>query len=448
MRQISKWVVGGLLVCQVLVGCQVHFPENTPSGGSLSTLKANTSLVTPTEASLSHEDYVKLSAQTIVDDLQAGDPQSLNTFVEWGKSQPEYYPGSRNAIARQVQTLAHPKLNVSQQEQLTQLQTLPVKAVQQEAYKPVNFDTDQGNHPNKLAEWWYYTGHLKTSAGTPYGYELCFFRVAPVIYFAHVAVTDETHQKFTYERNFYRPSRVKLSRTRTDIRYDNQQSEQNDRFGFKINGTVGPFNFDLTMKNQKEPLMINGNGLIDMPEGLDSYYYSLTRLTTEGTLTINGKKEPVTGQSWMDHQWGHFYALRIGWDWFSFQMEDGSEYNLFGFRRRNGQRLKRYVNLINSRNQPIHGEEFKIDRLQWWKSPKTGRLYVTKWKVTVPQTQEVFEIEAVQPDQEVAATKIYDVAPTYWEGRCQITKIRADGTRVPGFGYTEHMSYAQQMGAD
>jgi hypothetical protein len=31
-------------------------------------------------------------------------------------------------------------------------------------------------HPETAAEWWYYTGHLRTAAGSEYGFELTFFR--------------------------------------------------------------------------------------------------------------------------------------------------------------------------------------------------------------------------------------------------------------------------------
>jgi predicted secreted hydrolase len=408
----------------------------------------------PLPASFNEKQYLDLSVKTILEDLDQGSEASLQAYLDWGKSQPEYFKGSRNAIGAQVaQTLRSRSANAGRfagrVAEIDALLKTPVKGVSPEAYKPIDFNRDQGAHKSKLAEWWYYTGHLQTAEGRPYGYELCYFRVAPVINFAHLAVTDEKNQTFTYERNFYRPSAVNFSSEKNKVGYGPLLSDQVGPFAYTLQFPLGGrFKLNLRMESEKQPLMINGNGLIDMPEGLDSYYYSVTRMKTVGTLEVDGKAFPVTGQSWMDHQWGHFVALRIGWDWFSFQMDDGSEYNLFGFRKRNGEKLERYVNGLDSRSKPIHGEGFKIERLQWWKSPKTGRLYVTRWRVHLPQTGESFEVEAVQADQEVAATKPYDIAPTYWEGRCKITKIRPDGSRVSGMGYTEHFDYTQQIGAD
>jgi hypothetical protein len=41
-------------------------------------------------------------------------------------------------------------------------------------------------------------------------------------------------------------------------------------------------------------------------------------------------RPPVSGQSWMDHQWGAFnFASGAGWDWFSIQLSNGQQYMLY-----------------------------------------------------------------------------------------------------------------------
>lgn len=393
------------------------------------------------------KDYIKLTKETILDELKTGDAKSLQTFIQWGKTQKEYFKGSRNIIAKQLinQMPLQFQTTSNYVQQLEQLIKSPQKQFEAKDVRPINFNIDQGKHLNKLSEWWYYNGHMNTVDGRKYGYELCFFRVAPVIYFAHIAVTDENKNEFKYKRSFFRPKRVAIKTKTNDIRYGDWVAEQIATYRYRIEGTVENFKFDLNLDLTKEPMIINGNGLIDMPEGTNSYYYSLTRLNTRGFLTIDGQKTPVSGQSWMDHQWGNFIAWRIGWDWFSFQMDDGTEYNLFGFRKRNGKKLKRYVNVHNAVSVSDHSMGFKIKRLKWWTSPKTGRLYVTKWKVTIPQRQETFIVEATNQDQEVASRDWYDLAPTYWEGSCNVTKIKADGTKVKGQSYVEHFDYTKKV---
>jgi predicted secreted hydrolase len=77
----------------------------------------------------------------------------------------------------------------------------------------LKFPADHAAHPDYRTEWWYYTGHLQTTTGKRYGYELTFFRhrvdssgptinpskwFADNVYMAHMAITDETAKLFIY----------------------------------------------------------------------------------------------------------------------------------------------------------------------------------------------------------------------------------------------------------
>ena len=57
------------------------------------------------------------------------------------------------------------------------------------------------------------------------------------------------------------------------------------------------FSIDLTCVSKK-PVAIHGQrGIIEMGGGGGSFYYSKTRMDVEGTLTVDGTKEPVTGMA-------------------------------------------------------------------------------------------------------------------------------------------------------
>lgn len=367
-------------------------------------------------------------------------PETKKSFIEWKTESKE---------ALEIKKLAAKNLNnisILNNSELNKIDS-ETNTLKAEAFKPIDFSKDQGNHMSKLTEWWYYNGHLKSDDGKEFGYEFCIFRGSPIVYFAHVAITDVNGNKFNYIREFYPPTKVKMNKEKANINYSNEQIvEQIGDFSYRIKGKINQSSLDLklTLENKK-PLMINGNGLIDMPEGIDSYYYSLTRLKTEGTISNNGIVSNVKGTSWMDHQWGNFYVLRTGWDWFSFQMNDGTDYNLFSFRSRKDQTLKQFVNVTDSQNKSFTGSKMSLKRLSWWTSPNTSDLYVNKWEVNLPERNEKFIVEAQIDNQEVYPTKAYDIAPTYWEGSCNITKIMPDGTEIKGLGYIEHFPYKQMI---
>ena len=61
--------------------------------------------------------------------------------------------------------------------------------------------------------------------------------------------------------------------------------------------------------------------------GNASYYYSLPRLVTQGTITVGGETFTVSGASWMDHEFSTsaLPANAQGWDWFGLQFDDDQE---------------------------------------------------------------------------------------------------------------------------
>ena len=82
-----------------------------------------------------------------------------------------------------------------------------------------SFPQDHGTHNDFQTEWWYYTGHLRTSNGRTFGYQVTFFRQAVAheaaalnpsrwtlrhIYFAHFALTDEGGEQFRFAEKISR----------------------------------------------------------------------------------------------------------------------------------------------------------------------------------------------------------------------------------------------------
>ena len=99
-------------------------------------------------------------------------------------------------------------------------------------------------------------------------------------------------------------------------------------------------NLDLNLAALKPPVLQGDRGYSRKgPEpGNASYYFSLTRLATEGTVTVDGKPFTVDGLSWMDHEWSTsaLGAEQVGWDWFSIQLDDNAELMVFQLRRADG----------------------------------------------------------------------------------------------------------------
>jgi len=344
---------------------------------------------------------------------------------------------------------------------------------------PFTFPHDHGAH-RSVCEWWYWNGHFTTDDGArSYGFELCFFKALEGVKVCHVALTDETNQTFEYERFYCLPIDGRAARGKLDLRFrkrdlvicrrdpvcwaSGHDASSANKHAHVIHGEVGNITFEFDLASMgKAPLPINGDGIIDMPEGGNSWYYSLTKLNLKGTLTLadsDGSEvsSAVSGQAWMDHQWGKFYVLRRGWDWFSFQMDDDSEYNLFAMRRGISARVRygvpsaeTYANTIDANECHRHvgglatPHNVEVRPLVLWQG-KTGR-FATCWEVIVHPWGESFLVRARVDDQEVGSGPL-DPLATYWEGSCDVWRRNANGELVRGLAYIEHMPYPDEFEA-
>lgn len=279
------------------------------------------------------------------------------------------------------------------------------------------------------------------SSGKSYSYELCLFRRFPLIYFAHISFTDETGRVFTFVRKFYPFFKVKFAKQTANVSYGKKQIiEQLSNTRFRIKGKLKNVQFDLLLELEKNPFILNGNGKINM-EGGKSFYFSLTRLKTSGSIIKESNLIPVTGISWMDHQWGNFRVIKRNWDWFSFQMDDNTDYNLYSFRNKKNKTLKQFANILDEKSKPYLQRKMIISRDDWWQSQKTLHWYATSWKITIPEQKDTFFITAKMKNQELFSKNKFDFLPSYWEGACTVTKKTADGKLVHGTGFTEQFPF-------
>ena len=72
--------------------------------------------------------------------------------------------------------------------------------------------------------------------------------------------------------------------------------------------------------------------------GNASYYYSYTRLPTQGLVRVGDHSFAVSGASWLDREWSTS-ALgpdQRGWDWFALQLDDGRDFMFYRLRRNDG----------------------------------------------------------------------------------------------------------------
>ena len=310
-----------------------------------------------------------------------------------------------------------------------------------EAGPDISFPDDEGLHVSKLIEWWYYTGHFQSDDNRSFGFELCFFRFTPFIYFAHAAVTDIDGGKIHYIRKIFPAPSVSIKRGGLDLTYGQWGGKATGSFSYDIWADTPDFSFQFQLQSVKPPMLIGDSGIIEMGVDRPSYYYSLTRNAATGTITLNGEKHQVSGMGWMDHQWGNFFMSCIwGWDWFSLQLDNNMELNIFCFKDSQGMQTNPFVEILNPDNSNELLREVELTPLSWWRSPTTHIKYPSGFHIFLPEKNYHFDIIPKLKSQEIPANRFSPDFIDYWEGACSVSG-NLDGVSVVGKAYNELCGY-------
>ena len=159
---------------------------------------------------------------------------------------------------------------------------------------------------------------------------------------------------------------------------------------------------------------------------------------------VDGEMVAVTGASWMDHEFGTTFleASQVGWDWFSLQLDDGSDLMLFQLRRTSGEpdphSSGTWVDAAGVATG-LRAGEFTLVPGRRWSSPSSEAVYPLEWRIELPGREARLDISAVVDAQELdmgASTGLI-----YWEGAVTVSG-QVDDRAVSGRGYLEMTGYA------
>jgi predicted secreted hydrolase len=338
-------------------------------------------------------------------------------------------------------------------------------AVAKPGYRYV-FPRDHGPHPSYQTEWWYYTGRLTGESGRSYGYQLTFFRrgidAAGVrnnpskwalknLFLAHFAITDETERTFSFAEKTTRPGGKAAGADAKRFKVWNGPWFSEEKNGVIVLSAVSEDrSIMLRLKPSRAPVIHGPDGVSRKGPGKaqTSHYYSMPRMETTGTLTINKRLETVTGLSWMDHEFGsnQLSEEQVGWDWFGIHLDNGMDLMLYRMRRSDGTvEPVSSGTLIHADGRSVH---LPIDAITYsirdtWTSSKTRTVYPSRWVIAVPEHGIELSITPTVADQELVTAQSTRV--TYWEGSVAV-KGRVGDTEVSGHGYAELTGYAESLG--
>jgi predicted secreted hydrolase len=340
---------------------------------------------------------------------------------------------------------------------------------------PVQFPRDDAPH-DRLTEWWYYTGHLRSFDGHRFGFEFVVFRAErggfPVTWASHLGLTDEGGRAFHYAQrseigaqvdhvpggpggpsgfafviagsNAVHPS-APVGSPWTMAGEGGMDTLSATAVGKEVDGDpISSFGIDLALSARKPPVLQDGDGWIDFGPAGSSYYVSRTDMAASGTIVLGDKVLSVDGTAWFDHQWGDFISVGGGgWDWFAVNLDDGTDIMISLVRAADGSYPLAYGTVVDAagRSRHLGGHDIDVRSTDSWLSPATGARYPAGWRLRLASEGLDISLQPSVPQQELDTRATTGVV--YWEGSQRVTGTR-DAAPVGGEAYVELTGYADR----
>ena len=306
----------------------------------------------------------------------------------------------------------------------------------------VSLPNDEGAHSSSV-EWWYFNGHLTDDAGNQYSYHFVAFQtkstdgVTP-----HLLQLGWADHARGVHLTAEKPALLMVDPTpgRFDIAVSGWRM-RGDGSVYDLTFDVGQYAVDLRAASAKPAALHQDTGLVSLGRAGDTFYYSRTRLQVSGTITLAGRRLPVRGVSWMDHQWGEVSGQQVGWDWLSLQLNDGSELVAALVWDPDGHEpIAQYGTYVrpDGSAHSLEGSDIVLTALGSWTSPTTGAVYPMGWRLAIGSLAMSVDLDPVQRDAEFGDSSYAPAA--YWEGAVSVTGHK-EGQAVSGVGFVELVGY-------
>jgi predicted secreted hydrolase len=189
---------------------------------------------------------------------------------------------------------------------------------------------------------------------------------------------------------------------------------------------------DLDFESEGPVLNYAGTGEFDML-GARQHEFALPSLRTTGTLTVQGRTHRVSGESWLDRQWGE---LPLGnsnhWTWMNLSLSNGDKvaiWDTVGDKKENS-----WATVLHPDGsyelaavKPLAGGAHRF-----WTSPNSGNSYPTRWRVQIPSLKADLDVRITGTEaQELGSRPLVRL-----EGTATTTGTY-EGKRVTGHNFVE-----------
>jgi len=142
--------------------------------------------------------------------------------------------------------------------------------------------------------------------------------------------------------------------------------------------------------------------------GAPIHEFALPAMSITGALTIDGKGYPISGESWLDRQWGAIPDLSRGrWCWGNLSMPNGDKIVIWDTVIGNTEEA--WATVLHPDGSYVLGAITPLAKDKPWTSPASGQTYPTRWRFAIPSLDSYLTVAVTGPlDQELPLHPFYE----------------------------------------
>lgn len=311
----------------------------------------------------------------------------------------------------------------------------------------ISFPYDEGRHPSTSVEWWYISGHLTgATSGKKYSFMLTYFYYPKSGFdgFRILNIGDDNAGQLYNDTKTLNYDIIATDslHIEADVFLGGNETWVNKTdasgnmlpFEYEITANAPSHGLDISVISTKKPLILDGDGFFEQGASSSTYYYSFTGNDVNGSLTLNGTTENVTGTAWIDRQYGTFNPYEDeDYEWFHLQLSNGMDINLWNIFTVDNtipdNKNYRLISVYKDENTQYTNKDFQLERLGF-SCLNSGNCYARKWKLTSAVNNLDLTITTLFPEAELSLP--FD----FYEGATTITGT-VNGKAVTGKGFAE-----------
>lgn len=265
------------------------------------------------------------------------------------------------------------------------------------------------------------------------------------------SVTDETDQKYYGDTKIYPVSQTVMETDHFELKAPGGEM-WGDLNKMYLHAVIPEAELQVELVPVGYPLYNALTGKFKMV-GLTIHQYSIPTVETKGTLRIEDKVYELDGISWFDRQWQNkipnipgidSFAKIIhkikkngsafpAWGWMDMNLENGDVISLWvSFEK--GEEVWGTLMHPDGIHEVLEINSMLKGATDWWKSPKSGFEYPTKWIVSIPKLSAELTVVSAPKEQDLPCEYSDDFS--HYEAASQITGTY-QGKPMNGYCYVE-----------